>query len=118
MKFLLLALGALMVLFAAFQYNDPDGLWWGLIYMIPAVFALIAALRPAALGSGAGKIVIVLAIAAAVAGVVYYWPQTSDFWRIDIWWNTETAREGMGMMIVVAVLVLSFLGVRAASRDK
>ncbi len=118
MRYLLLALCALMVLFAAVQYNDPDGLWWGLIYLIPAAFALIAALWPTALGGGAGQLMIAVAIAAAAGGVVYYWPQTREFWRIDVWWQTETAREGMGMMIVLGVLALSFIGARAASRGR
>ena len=27
------------------------------------------------------------------------------FWRKDVWWVEETAREGMGMMIAFAVLL-------------
>jgi len=34
----------LMVMFAAAQYNDPDGRIWMLIYAIPAVWAAIASL--------------------------------------------------------------------------
>ena len=53
MRYLLLALSALMALFAVVQYNDPDGLWWGVIYLIPAVFAAIALMSPV-LGALAG----------------------------------------------------------------
>ena len=116
MRYLLLALCALMVLFAVVQYNDPDGLWWGAIYMIPAIFAAVAALWPATLGSGAGRISIMAAIAAAIVGMVHYWPQTTEFWRVDVWWHTETAREGMGMMIVLVVLAISYFAARARSQ--
>ena len=115
MRYLLLALCALMVLFAVVQYNDPDGLWWGAIYMIPAIFAAVAALWPATLGSGAGRISIMAAIAGAIVGMVHYWPQTTEFWRVDVWWHTETAREGMGMMIVLVVLAISYFAARARS---
>jgi hypothetical protein len=27
------------------------------------------------------------------------------FWRKDVWWVEETAREGMGVMIAFAVLI-------------
>ena len=102
MRYLLIGLGVLMLLFAGVQYNDPDGLFWAIIYLIPAVFAAIAAFQPAALGGGIGRAALLGAIVAAVAAMVYYWPVTDQFWRVDIWWNTETAREGMGLMIVVA----------------
>lgn len=64
----------------------------------------------------AGRISIMAAIAAAVVGMVHYWPQTSEFWRIDVWWHTETAREGMGMMIVLVVLAISYFAARARSQ--
>lgn len=33
----------LMLAFTGVQYNDPDGVLWGLIYLVPSVWALIAA---------------------------------------------------------------------------
>jgi hypothetical protein len=30
----------------------------------------------------------------------------TGFWRKDVWWVEETAREGMGMMIAFVVLVV------------
>ena len=60
---------------------------------------------------------LVLTTAAAVAGTVYYWPRVPGWWRKDVWWNEETAREGMGMMIVtVTLLVILFTAWRARSR--
>lgn len=113
MRYLLIGLGALMLLFAGVQYNDPDGLFWGIIYLIPAAFAGIAALRPTLLGSGIGRAALLAAIAATAAAMVYYWPATDQFWRVDVWWHTETAREGMGLMVVLAVLLVVFAGSRS-----
>ena len=60
---------------------------------------------------------LVLTTAAAVAGTVYFWPRMPGWWRKDVWWNAETAREGMGMMIVtVVLLVVLFTAWRARSR--
>lgn len=115
MRYLLIGLGALMLLFAGVQYNDPDGLFWGIIYLIPAVFAGLAAVRPALLGRGLGRAVLLTAIAAAAGAMVYYWPATDQFWRIDVWWHTETAREGMGLMVALLVLLVAFAGSRARS---
>jgi hypothetical protein len=55
---------------------------------------------------------------AAVAGCYYYWPQAPEFWRREVWWETETAREGMGVMIATVVLAVAFLtAIRARARQ-
>jgi uncharacterized protein (TIGR03382 family) len=43
-----------------------------------------------------------------------------EFWRKDVWWVEETAREGMGVMIALGVLVVVLAATllrRRASRD-
>ena len=40
-----------------------------------------------------------LCLVLAILGTIFYWPQTPGFWRMEVWWETEAAREGMGMMI-------------------
>ena len=88
-----------------------------MIYGISAFWAGAAALRPAVLARGFYAAGLVLLTAAAVAGTVYYWPTMPGWWRKDIWWAEETAREGMGMMIVtVTFLVVLFTAWRARSR--
>lgn len=96
----------LMLLFVGVQYNDPDGLWWGIIYAIPAAWAGVAAFRPGLLARPAAKPLWLVTFAAAVAGTVFYWPPVGEWWRESVWWNVEEAREGMGMMIVVFVLLV------------
>ncbi len=115
MRYVNIVLGLLMLLFAFAQLNDPDALLWFFIYLIPGILALIAGFRITLLDKGFGAIAALAAL--SLAGVIYYWPKTPEFWRIDIWWETETAREGMGMMIVAAVLLVVLYSVWAA-RDR
>ena len=99
-------MGFLLILFTAVQYNDPDGVYWGMIYSVAAAWCLLAAFKPGKLVQMPFNVLLGLSVAAAIAGVFYYWPQTPGWWTQDVWWETETAREGMGMMIaLVAVLV-------------
>jgi hypothetical protein len=95
----------LLILFAAVQYNDPDFLLWGLIYGIGAVFTGLAAFRPGLFASSRVTTVFALCLAASLGGLLYYWPTTPNWWMQDVWWQTETAREGMGMMILVAAML-------------
>lgn len=104
MRLLNIVLFVLMILFVAVQYNDPDGSMWMLIYSIPAIWTAIAILKPSWLGNQLAHALLLFSIFAAVAGMIYYWPTTPGWWRQEIWWEVETAREGMGLMIVAIVL--------------
>ena len=106
----------LLILFTAVQYNDPDYLLWAMIYGIGAVFAGLAAFRPGLLGSPRLATLFALCLAASFGGLFYYWPTTPNWWAKDVWWQTETAREGMGMMIVVVAMLIVGLTVLRARR--
>ncbi len=106
----------LLILFTVVQYNDPDYLLWGLIYGIGAVFTGLAAYRPGLFASPRLATVFALFLAASFGGVYYYWPATPGWWMKDVWWETETAREGMGMMIVTVALLITGLTVLRARR--
>jgi len=108
----------LMLLFGAVQYNDPDGSRWLLIYFVPAFFCGIAGFKPDWLMPVAMRALLLLALLLALIGVFYYWPQMDGFWRRDVWWEEETAREGMGMMIVALALLLAWFGVLTVNRRK
>ena len=55
---------------------------------------------------------------AAIVATVWYWPAEEGFWRQEVWWESETAREGMGIMIVTgALLVVALTTVMAKTRD-
>ena len=110
MRTVYILLGLLMVAFAAVQYNDPDGPLWAAIYLVPAVWALLAAFKPLLVRAPAGRALLWVSAAAGLAGVVYYWPTMPGFWHQEVWWVEETAREGMGMMIAFAVLLVVLFG--------
>ena len=115
MKYLNIACGLLMILFVGVQYNDPDGLLWAAIYLVPAIWAGILAFRPHLIQKTLPFGLLGLSVSAELIGVIYYWPPTPGFWRQDVWGNTETAREGMGSMIA-AVVILIVLATAVRSR--
>jgi hypothetical protein len=107
MRYINMVLALVMVLFAFVQLNDPDAILWFFIYLVPAILAAIAAFRLPVLATRGGTASLGALTALGLLGVIYYWPTTPGFWHREIWWETETAREGMGMMI--AALVMSFV---------
>jgi hypothetical protein len=109
MRILNLVLCAFMVLFAAAQYNDPDPLFWAVAYLIPAFWAGLAGLRPALLKPPAAKAGLAASLALYVVGTVYFWPSDANWWLIDVWWESEEAREGMGMMLSTLVIAVAGL---------
>lgn len=108
MRYVFFILMCLMILFAGVQYNDPDGLMWMGVYLIPAVWSAIAAFWQRAFEYASTTFMLSSSIAASVVGVYWFWPLTPRFWTKDVWYNVETAREGMGLMIVTGVLCLVF----------
>ena len=108
----------LMGLFAAVQYNDPDGGGWMAVYAIPALWCALATFFPRWLARPLCRIGLLVCIVMALAGVVKFWPLTPRFWTKEVWYNVETAREGMGLMIVALVLfsVLVY-AMRQSARD-
>lgn len=98
-----------MMLFAAVQLNDPDGLGWMIIYGVPALLGLLCCFRPAVYRSPMLRGLLILSLFAAIVGMIYYWPKSEKWWTQEIWWEVETAREGMGLMITVVVLALIYV---------
>ena len=102
--------GVIFLLFAAFQYNDPDALLWITIYLIAAALSLAA---------GFGKVSnLVLGVACILfaVGVVYWWPEqfegVGDSMRDAktgaLLTNVERGRESLGLAIC-SVAMISFL---------
>jgi len=112
MRYLNGVLCVLMLLFIGVQFNDPDGPMWMAIYMVPAIWAALAAVKPKWLRQSPATILLPLCILAAIAATLYFWPKTSGWWTKDVWWEVETAREGMGMMIVSVVLLVGWFSTR------
>jgi hypothetical protein len=117
MRYANIVLGVLMVLFAAVQYNDPDAPLWIVMYLVPAAWAFMAALRLPSTSSRDGMVLLWISLAVYLFAVVYFWPQAPAFWRKDVWWQDEQAREGMGLMIAFSVLLCVLAAaLRARSR--
>jgi len=104
-RYVNMVLGALMAAFAALQYNDPDAMLWIVIYLIPATWAFAAAFWLAQVRSAPGTALLAVSVLAGIGAVIYYWPTMPQFWRKDVWWAEETAREGMGVMLALFVLL-------------
>lgn len=95
-----------MLLFAAVQYNDPDAFFWIPVYLVPAAWAGVAAVRPQVLRKRLSSLGLTACLALAVVGTVYFWPPDQQWWRQEVWWESEPAREGMGVMIVTVTLLV------------
>lgn len=108
MKIIFIILMLVMILFMGVQFNDPDGLLWMGIYLVPAIWCAAAVFRKTAFAIIAVKVLLIICIMAGLIGVFWFWPLTPRFWTQEIWYSVETAREGMGMMIVVGVLLLVY----------
>lgn len=89
----------------AVQYNDPDGLIWMFFYGIPALWCALVFFKLNIFSYVWVRLMLIGCIAASMAGVIHFWPLMPQFWTKQVWINEETAREGMGMMIVVIVLL-------------
>ena len=107
MKYLNILFFLMMLPFLAVQYNDPDGPMWIAIYLVPTVWAGLAAFRLDRVTGGRAMALLGLSVILTLALTVYYWPTTTGFWHKDVWWVTETAREGMGMMIASVVILVA-----------
>ena len=118
MRIVNIILCLLMLVFIGVQYNDPDGLMWMAVYLVPAVWAALAAFVPAIYHHLPVRVLLLACIATALAGVLYYWPKTPQWWEQDVWWEVETAREGMGMMIVSVVMLVAWLTFRFRSESR
>ena len=106
MRIVLFVLMCLMTLFAIVQYNDPDGVMWMAIYAVPALWCATAIFKRSIFLSIHARTALVFCVLLTAAGVIRFWPLTPRFWSKDVWYNVETAREGMGLMVVAMVLVV------------
>lgn len=98
-----------MVLFTVVQFNDPDALYWGMIYGIAAIWCALAAFHPTFTTRFWSQRLLLTCLVLAAVGTVWYFPKTPGFWQTEVWWVTETAREGMGMMIAFVAISIAWV---------
>lgn len=108
----------LLLAFAVVQLNDPDGVFWAVIYSGAMVWCAMAAWRPGLLLRPAVRTLLTVSLVIAGLLVVYYWPRVPGWWRQEVWWNIEAVREGLGLMLMfmllLGVLAARMLAARAA----
>ena len=98
-----------MFAFVSLQYNDPDFFYWGSIYLIPAFFSGIIGLYPNIFQRENIKLIFVFFTLLIIFLTGYYWPKDPNWFLVDIWWEKEIIREGMGMMISSFIMIFSAL---------
>ncbi|MEM7045285.1 MAG: transmembrane 220 family protein [Pseudomonadota bacterium] len=95
-----------LLLFAVVQYNDPDFLFWSILYALAALWCGLAAAMPEVLTThGILRASFLVCLIGALVGTVYYWPTGKAWWMKDVIWNDEAVREGLGMVIITAGLL-------------
>ncbi len=113
-KIISIIFGLLFILFAAFQYNDPDPEVWIPIYGLAAIACLMAYA-----GLGRWWFFGLMAVMYVVAAV-YQWPPVFEgflFSEVGMRsMNIEMAREAGGLAICAAVMVLLALLTRQPIR--
>jgi hypothetical protein len=115
--------GLLFLLFAAFQYNDPDPVLWITIYFIAAALSIAA---------GFGKVSNAILAAACIlfaVGIIYWWPERfegvgesmRDTRTGALLKNVEEGRESLGLALcsiaMLSFILLSKYGKRSRATD-
>jgi hypothetical protein len=105
-----------MLLAMVVQYNDPDGPLWMAYYGVPAIWCALATFRPGVFPTPSGRVLLGVSVVAALALTAWYWPPVAGFWHESVWRMgmtepeaariAEQSREGMGLMIATAVLLV------------
>jgi len=108
MRIVHVVLCAILVFFAALQYDDPDWYYWGLVYLIAAAWSFAAALGPERLGSSRfvhiGGLICVMLFSAGFAALAH---------NIGPGWiHNEEAREAFGYLICAIATALAIFDAR------
>jgi hypothetical protein len=116
MRYVFSVLAVLMLLAVAVQYNDPDGPLWMVYYGVPAAWCLLAAVKPQLFANVPVRVFLAASVVVWAVLAIVYWPPVTGFWHEEVWEMGKTdmqaaaiaeqAREGMGLMIATAVLIV------------
>ena len=113
-QYVALAFTVLFLLFAAFQYNDPDSLIWIAIYGSAALLSILVFFVKI------NKIWLLAFAAAYLAGAVHLWPPTFEGITQSMSYssNIEVARESLGLGICFLVVVYYYFATRVGGKEK
>jgi hypothetical protein len=106
------ALGVVLLFFAALQYNDPDALYWGAVYLFAAGFPLLALARPESLAR-----LPALRLAAWLCVGLFLLGFASLARTIGAdWIHVEEAREAIGYLICAGATAFALFASRGGAR--
>lgn len=100
------------LLFAYWQFNDPDPIIWVSIYAYAAIMSALAA---------AGRYPVILLLSSSVlclVGGIYFFPASISSWVMQEWqqqdlsmktMEMEEARESFGLLLVAGITGLAAL---------
>lgn len=123
MKILNLVLAAFFLLFAFVQINDPDPVLWILIYGIMAVSCILAAFRYYYPGILLAILIAFTAYSLVFVSGVMEWLRSDDrsllFDDLAKMQHAyiEEAREFLGLLICILVLIMHLVSSRAKKRE-
>jgi hypothetical protein len=106
MRWLHIVLSVVLIIFAALQYNDPDPYFWGPIYGLAALWALLGGRTAVRLGAVACAVLFLV-------GFAWLAPTISRDWL-----HVEEAREALGYLIcAVSTGLALWTGLRRGPAD-
>ena len=112
MRFVHAALLAMLILFAALQYNDPDWHYWVPVYLLAAAWSWLAWRQPEKfMGSLVARIGAPISITFFLAGFVSLASYLGPGWI-----HIEEARESLGYLICAATTSFALLETRLRRR--
>ncbi|NJL14142.1 MAG: hypothetical protein HC913_14795 [Microscillaceae bacterium] len=102
-------LGLMFVLFAGFQYNDPDPLLWIGLYALAAALSI-----GASLGKSSRALLLLAGLGYGI-GVYFFWPAEWHGIALNELYkqNVEHARESLGLGLTSLCMFLLAFAVRS-----
>ncbi len=89
----------IMLVFAGLQYNDENGVYWAIIYLVPAMALGLAAFVPHQFATWIGRILLGAAIIVLGFGVYVYWPKELTTIPVAQWFEHVSINQGFGVAI-------------------
>jgi apolipoprotein N-acyltransferase len=102
---------AILVFFALLQYNDPDPLYWGAVYLLAALWPALAVWRPDQLRQPAWRWAAIGSGVLFILGFLWLAPTIGRDWI-----HVEEAREAIGYLLCLLGVLLALWTVRQRPR--
>jgi hypothetical protein len=101
-----LALFAATAVLAMVTYTHADWPRWAASFVVPALWTLVAALRPRLFISVQVLGWLWASVAATLVLLVLRWPATPAFWSPQVWSHDAAAQGAVGLLFGLGVLMV------------